>query len=139
MIRRCWRSFWDLWEDDAASDRTVYDPVQVGLVLVGCLTGFGVLYWTLWALLVCEGGLFGKIGPWLAVVFTSRTLADYGVRGSPYALGIFEGWIVNLGGLVAAALITAGIGRILSTEPRTKKSPSMEGKSRTEDSPSVLS
>jgi hypothetical protein len=50
----------------------------------------------LWSLLVCEGGLFIKVVPFLEVVFTSKTLKDFGYLGYPYELGLFEGWVVNV-------------------------------------------
>ncbi|TXH27401.1 MAG: hypothetical protein E6Q99_03480 [Elusimicrobia bacterium] len=97
----------------------MYDPVHVGLVLIGCLTVFAVLFWTLWALLVCEGGLFVKIGPFLRVVFTHATWADVGVRG-PRELGVFEGWIVNLAGLAMSLFLALGVGGVLLAPARKK-------------------
>ncbi|MBK6879521.1 MAG: hypothetical protein IPN65_06725 [Elusimicrobia bacterium] len=119
MIGRVWRGFWNLWADDVRPAAPVYDPVHVGLVLVGCLTVFAVLFWTLWALLVCEGGLFVKIGPLLKVVFTAATWADAGVRG-PRELGVFEGWIVNLAGLAMTLFLALGVGSVLLAPPRKK-------------------
>ena len=42
-----------------------YDPVHVAAILVGSLFALGTLYWLLWSLLVCGGGLFTKVGPLL--------------------------------------------------------------------------
>ena len=39
--------------------------------------------------------------------FGSKTLADFGYAGSPYALGVFEGWAVNLAALVLLLLLLA--------------------------------
>jgi hypothetical protein len=67
------------------------------------------LFWLLWALLVCEGGLFGKVAPFFTVVFTSKTLADVGCMGHPYALGVFEGWIVNLTAFILTLALIIGV------------------------------
>jgi uncharacterized membrane protein len=96
VIRRAGRALLDLWEDDSAKEEMVYDPVQAAAVVVGCLVAMGTLFWILWALLVFEGGLFTKIGPFFQVVLTSKTLSDYGYQGSPQAMGLFKGWPVNL-------------------------------------------
>jgi len=108
--RKC-REVGDLFLDESGEDprEPHYDPLHLGAMVVLCLMGIGVLYWLLWALLVCEGGLFIKVVPFLWVVFTSKTLADYGWEGYPYALGVFEGFIVNLGALVLLVLLLVGI------------------------------
>ena len=122
MIGRLWKSVLDLWEDDDASERIVYDPVHVAAVVVGCFFAMGIVFWDLWALLVFEGGLFTKIGPFVQVIFTSETLSDFGYEGAPYALGIFEGWMVNLAALFIALGLLLGLGWIfhqpLSPTPR---------------------
>jgi uncharacterized membrane protein YedE/YeeE len=119
-IRACWNRLTGLFEDDAPSDEAVYDPAHVAGVVVGCLTGLGVLYWLLWSLLVCEGGLFTKIGPFLQVVFTSKTLADFGYEGYPYELGVFEGWIVNAGALIFTIAAVAALWW-MTQPPKEKK------------------
>lgn len=106
-LKKIGRAIYHLLDDDPPGT-PMYDPVHVGAVIVGTVLGFGVLYWLLWALLVCEGGLFMKVGPFLEVVFTSKTLKDFGYLGYPYELGLFEGWIVNLSALVlSGALVVA--------------------------------
>lgn len=105
MIRRTGKTVLDLWEDDNAPESVVYDPAHVAAVVVGCLFAMGIIFWDLWALLVFEGGLLTKGVPFFQVIFTSKTLKDFGYEGSPYALGIFEGWIVN----VAALLVALGL------------------------------
>ena len=85
-------------EDDPS--RPIYDPVHLAAVLVGSLAALGSLYWLLWTLLVYDGGLFSKAGPLFHVLIGSKTLADYGYRGSPYQMGAFRGWMGNLGALV---------------------------------------
>ncbi len=91
---------------DAPDDPAVpgYDPVHLGALLILVLVVVGALYWLLWTLLVFEGGIFPKIGAALSVAFTSKTLADYGYLGQPYAMGAFEGWVGN----VCALALTAG-------------------------------
>ena len=96
------------FDDAPEKDEPIYDPAHLAGVLVVSLFAMGVLYWLLWALLVCEGGLPGKIGPLLQVVLTSKTLADFGYLGHPYALGVFEGWIVNLTALILSLALLAG-------------------------------
>lgn len=92
---------------DAEDDPNVpaYDPVHLAALLITLLVVVGALYWLLWTLLVYEGGLFGKIMPALSVLFTSKTLADYGYRGMPYAMGAFEGWVGNVGALAIGLLV----------------------------------
>ncbi len=106
-LQRIKRYVADILADDSPED-IVYDPVHVAVVLVSCLAGVGALYWMLWALFVCEGGLFTKIIPAAQVLLTDKTLQDFGYQGYPYQLGIFEGWIVNVGGLVVCLLAVAG-------------------------------
>lgn len=99
----------DIFSDEDAPDEVIYDPVHLAGLLAICLTAAGALFWMLWALLVCEGGLFSKVGPFLQVVFTGKTLADFGYEGHPYKLGIFEGWVVNVTALGFAAATLAGL------------------------------
>lgn len=113
MIRRVWKAVFSLWEDDPSENPIVYDPVQVSAVIVGCLAAVGVLFWVLWGLMVFEGGLFIKIVPFLQVVFTSKTLSDFGYEGYPYALGVFEGWIINVVALAVALALLAAVHRLL--------------------------
>ncbi len=106
IFQKLKRHFSEILADDQPEDE-IYDPVHVAVVLVSCMIGLGALYWMLWALLVCEGGLVMKIGPALQVLFTDKTLMDFGYQGYPYQLGLFEGWIVNVGGLAACLLTIA--------------------------------
>ena len=122
-FRRAWSGFLDLFSEDTASDESLYDPVHVAGVIVGCFVSFGVLFWLLWSLLVCEGGIFPKIIPFFQVLFTSKTLQDFGYEGYPYQLGIFEGWIVNAAALVIFLGLIGAIWRLFkTTDPRGKKS-----------------
>jgi uncharacterized membrane protein len=118
MIRRTWKAVLSLWDDDDAPDPIVYDPVHVAAVIVGCHFALGILFWDLWALLVFEGGLMAKCIPFLRVIFTSKTLGDYGYEGAPHALGIFEGWIVNLTAFFVTLSLVAGVFWILRQPAR---------------------
>ena len=96
---------------DVADDpqEPAYDPVHLGAVLVINLVVIGALYWLLWTLFVYEGGLFIKIGAILQVLFTSKTLKDFGYEDSRYQMGVFEGWLGNLLALVLTILIIAAL------------------------------
>ena len=93
--------------DEENPNEPAFDPAHLAAVLIGVMAALGCLYWLLWTLLVFEGGLFAKIGPALSVLFTEKTLKDYGYLGDPYAMGVFEGWRGNLiaGGLTAATIV----------------------------------
>lgn len=100
------------WLDaDDDPEQPAYDPVDVAAALVGVLAVIGALYWLLWTLLVYEGGLFSKLGPAVSVLLTKKTLADYGYRGSPYAMGVFEGWQGNVGALIVCVIVMAALYR----------------------------
>ena len=94
----------DLVSDAEDAQEPGYDPVHLAGVLVGTLVALGVLFWLLWTLLVYQGGIFKKIPPFLSVLFTSKTLADYGYEGYPYELGVFEGFIGNTAALLLTLL-----------------------------------
>ena len=104
LALRLWAGVLDFFSDDD-SDEPFYDPVHLGAVCVVSLVAVGGLYWLLWSLLVYEGGLFPKVSAGLSVLFTSRTLADFGTEQAPYALGAFAGWVGNLGALLLCALL----------------------------------
>lgn len=103
-------------EDDPKDP--IYDPVHlagavvVGLVVVGCL------YWLLWTLLVYEGGFFAKASAMGLVVFTSKTMADFGYQGSPYAMGLFEGWVGNTGALILCMTVIAVLFKVYKDAER---------------------
>ena len=66
-----------------------------------CLAVIGGLYGLLWTLLVYEGGIFLNLKACTAVLFTSRTMKDFGYEAAPYAMGAFAGW---MGNIIALAL-----------------------------------
>ena len=107
-------------EDDP--NEPAYDPVHLGLTLILVLVAVGALYWMLWTLLVYEGGLFGKILPGFEVLLRLKTAADFGYRG-PWDRGLFEGWIGNLGGLVACALAVSALHRLYFKAARRARPP----------------
>jgi len=109
FILRFWNDLKNIFEEEPPSEDPVYDPVHVAGVMVVSLAALGALFWLLWALLVCEGGIFVKVIPFLRVVFTSKTLQDFGFRGVPYDLGVFEGWIVNLAALIISIGVLAAL------------------------------
>ncbi len=90
---------------DDDPDEPIYDPIHLAAVLIGSLAALGLLYWLLWTLLVYDGGLFSKIGPLAHILSGSKTLADYGYRGSPYQMGAFRGWTGNLGALIISLVV----------------------------------
>lgn len=102
----------DLFSDEEDPDAPGYDPVHVGGVVIASLAGIGCLYWLLWTLLVFSGGLFVKLGAAAQVLFTSKTLQDFGYVGSPYEMGVFEGWVGNLVALVLCGVVLAALHRI---------------------------
>jgi hypothetical protein len=107
--RRLRKQVEDLFDLTERPDEPVYEPLHVGTVLVCSLAAIAALYWLLWALLVRGGGLFRKVGPVLDVVFTSRTLADYGYAGFPHTMGVFDGWIANVVALAVTVLLVVAL------------------------------
>jgi uncharacterized membrane protein YedE/YeeE len=121
-VKRAWDRFVDLLEGEDGPDELVYDPVHVAGVVVGILCAFGVLFWLLWTLLVFEGGLFTKVGPFFQAVFTSKTLQDFGYEGTPGRMGVFEGWIANVVALALSGGLLFGIWWLFQPTQKGKKS-----------------
>lgn len=118
-ISVAWASFLDLFEDDDPEE-PFYDPVHLGAVFVVFLVGVGCLYWLLWTLLVFEGGLFLKLGAAAQVLFTDKTAKDFGYEGSPYAMGVFEGWFGNLAALALCLVVLAALHRLYHEAERAR-------------------
>jgi hypothetical protein len=118
MARKPWDAFLDLFEED--KEALVYDPVHLAGLIVGCFAAVGILYWVLWSLLVCQGGLFPKIGALLQILFAGKNLKDFGYEKYPYQLGLFDGWIVNGAALLIALIILGTLWRLyrLAARPR---------------------
>lgn len=110
-----WKGLLDIFEDTDDPEEVVYDPLHLTGVVMASLAGLGALYWLLWSLLVCEGGIFPKLGALAQIIFTQKTLADFGCQGYPHALGIFEGWIVNLGALGICVIAIVFLESLLKT------------------------
>lgn len=94
----------DIFEEEDDPNEPGYDPAHVGAMIVIVLVSITVLFWDLWSLLVCEGGIFPKIWPAILVAIGRRTIADFGYKHW-YDQGVFEGWVVNLGALLFLAFI----------------------------------
>lgn len=95
----------DFFSDKEDPNEPGYDPVHIAAMAVIVLLVMTVLFWLLWSLLVFGGGIQAKLAPFIQVVFTSKTAADFGYIGYPYEMGVFEGWPTNL----AALAFTSGI------------------------------
>jgi len=102
----------DLFSDVEDPEEAVYDPVHLGAAILICMVAVGCLYWLLWTLLVFEGGLFLKLSAGLKVLFTSKTAADFGYEGTPYAMGAFEGLFGNLAALALCAVVVTALHRL---------------------------
>ena len=107
-MKAIWRRVADLFEEDAPEE-PFYDPVHLGAAVIATLAAIGALFWLLWTLLVFEGGLFLKLRAAASVLLTSKTLGDYGYEASPYAMGVFEGWLGNLAALALSAALLAAM------------------------------
>lgn len=115
-------------DEDSDPQEPAYDPAHVAVMIVLVILGLALLFWLLWALVVCEGGIFIKIIPFLQVVFTSKTLQDFGFEGYPYELGIFEGWIINVVALVLFIGLLAGISSIFRNLDKKIKNQKLKSK-----------
>jgi hypothetical protein len=99
----------DFFSDADRPDEPGYDPAHVAAMIVIVLFSLNVLFWLLWSLLVFGGGIQAKVVPFLQVLFTAKTAADFGYVGYPYELGVFEGWPTNVIALIFLAAVVAAI------------------------------
>ncbi|MBN1621545.1 MAG: hypothetical protein JW871_03025 [Endomicrobiales bacterium] len=99
----------DFFSDKEDPEEIGYDPVHVGAMIILVLLGLSLTFWLLWALLVFGGGIQAKILPLIQVLFTSKTVGDFGYVGYPYEMGVFEGWVTNIIALVFSILVITGI------------------------------
>lgn len=106
------RSVVESLDDEPAEGTPLYDPVDVGGVLVSVLAALGALYWLLWTALVYEGGVFRKAGALLRLL-GGTPASELGYEG-PWNRGAFEGWLGN----AAAALLALGLLWALRSEWR---------------------
>jgi len=119
MLKKFWLWLKDVFSDEEDPNEPIYDPVHIASMIVLTIFGISILFWLFWSLLVYKGGLLEKIIPFLKVVFTSKTLADFGYEGYPYEMGIFDGWITNV---VALFIMCLFIWRIVKILRRTNES-----------------
>lgn len=117
-MKKIWLWFCDIFSDEEDMNKPIYDPVHIASMIVLTLFGISILFWLFWSLLVYKGGIVSKIIPFLSVVFTSKTLADYGYEGYPYEMGIFDGWITNAAAFLFLCFIVWRVVKIF----RRKKS-----------------
>jgi hypothetical protein len=96
MIKKALGWLEKLFDDKVDPEEPVYDAAHIGIMIVFVLLALTLLFWLLWALLVFGGGLQAKLVPFLKVLLTSRTAADYGYVGYPYEMGVFTGWPTNV-------------------------------------------
>lgn len=109
MIKEFWRELLEFFSDEENPEEPVYDPAHLAALIVIAVFSMGALFWLLWTLLVFGGGIFKKIIPAFQVLFTSKTLQDFGWVGYPYELGVFEGFIGNLAALVLTIGLILGV------------------------------
>jgi hypothetical protein len=102
--------------DDEDPDEPVYDPRHVAALIVIVLFSMNVLFWLLWALLVFGGGIQAKLLPFLQLLFSAKTAADFGYAGYPYEMGVFEGWVTNVVALVFLLALISSIWYIFNAK-----------------------
>ena len=95
IFLRMWDIISGIFQEEDANDDAGYDPAHVGAMVVIVIFVIAILFWSLWSLLVFKGGLFEKIAPFFQLVFTKKTLVDFGYEGW-HDQGIFNGWVTNL-------------------------------------------
>lgn len=106
---KIWKNLVALVSDEENPEEPVYDPTHFAAMIVIVIFTVGILFWLLWTLVVYEGGIFPKILPAIQVLFTGKTLQDFGWIGYPYELGIFSGFIANTIALILSIALIVGI------------------------------
>ena len=107
-----------LLDPEENPDEPFFDPVHLAAVLIVWLVSIGCLYWLLWTLLVYEGGLLVKARAIASVAFSGKTLKDYGYEASPYAMGVFEGWVGNVAALILTSVVIGALYRLYQEAAR---------------------
>lgn len=120
MLKKFWNELIAFISDVEDPEEPIYDPLHFGGMIVGVIFTIGVLFWLFWTLLVYGGGIFVKIIPALQVLFTKKTLQDFGWVGYPYELGVFEGFIANLIALLFFISLVIGIWKIFEKLQKQK-------------------
>ena len=118
IIKSVWLWIQDIFSDEENPDEPIYSPVHIASMIVLTLFGISILFWLFWSLLVYGGGIVSKIIPFLDVLFTSKTLVDFGYEGYPYEMGIFDGWIANV---VALLFLCFFVWRVVKVLRKNKK------------------
>ena len=113
IIKNVWLWIQDIFSDEEDPNEPIYDPVHIASMIVLTLFGISILSWLFWSLLIYKGGLVSKIIPFLSVIFTSKTLADFGYEGYPYEMGIFDGWITNVAALLFLCFLVWRVVKVL--------------------------
>jgi len=121
ILRKIWDEIVKFFSDEENPNEPIYDPVHFAGMIVIVIFSTGVLFWLLWTLLVFGGGIFVKIKPALEIIFTKKTLHDFGWVGYPYELGIFDGFIGNAVALVLTAALVIGIWWVFKDLPPAKE------------------
>lgn len=109
MIKKILNWIEEIFNDKENPEEPGYDPAHIGIMVVAVLFGITVLFWLLWSLFVFGGGLQAKIIPFIKILFTSKTAADFGYIGYPYEMGIFDGWPTNVVAFIFTILIVCTI------------------------------
>ena len=102
-------------------DEPVYDPVHIGVMIVLVISAAAILFWLLWSILVFKGGIFPKIRAVWQIIFQGKKLSDFGYVGTPYEMGVFEGWTTNLVAVILLLFLIFGIWWLFKkTQPKTE-------------------
>jgi hypothetical protein len=109
LLKRIKTMLVDTFSDIETPEEAQYDPVHFGAMVVLTIFVLNILFWLLWSLLVFGGGIQHKVLPFLIVLFTSKTAADFGYIGYPYELGIFDGWVTNVVALGFCGLLVVAL------------------------------
>lgn len=109
MLKKILNWIEETFDDKENPEEPGYDPAHIGIMIVAVLFGITILFWLLWSLLVFGGGLQTKIIPFLKLVFTGKTAADFGYVGYPYEMGVFDGWPTNVTAMIFTILLLCAI------------------------------
>lgn len=120
-MKKYLNAFLDIFSDGEDPQEPHYDPAHIGAMIVLVLLGISVLFWLLWALLVFGGGIQSKIVPFIEILITRKTAADFGYIGYPYAMGVFQGWTTNVAALGFLTLLLCILYYVFGRRPGTGK------------------
>ena len=120
ILKKIWDEILYFFSDEEDPNEPIYDPMHFAAMIVIVIFAIGVLFWLLWTLLVFEGGFFRKIIPALHVLFTGKTLKDFGWVGYPYELGVFEGFIANTISFLLTLALIIGLWWLVNSPVKNK-------------------